>query len=222
MCSQYVFQDFTVAAISVSGNLSVLQSTKVKFMAVCIIFRTRTNPGVHRCKKNQFKDNFGLERKWENTAFYVYNNVQNVEHNFHYSVSRKTQSRNREKKRHICFLKMIFTDNQIISYYILINFLPCIQSDILVYFEFLDFLIEGHILGQLYGQWVVPRQLKIIEGLSPFPPSPGPAEWINCHGWEDNRCVWKNGAVLYFYRSLPKTQRVTIYLTIISALFWRT
>lgn len=71
---------------------------------------------------------------------------------------------------------MIFTDNQIISHYILINFHPCIQSDVLVYFQFLDFLIEGHILGQLYGQWVVPRQLKIIEGLSPFPPSPGPVE----------------------------------------------
>lgn len=127
-----------------------------------------------------------------------------------------------KKKRHICFLKMIFTDNQIISHYILINFHPCIQSDVLVYFQFLDFLIEGHILGQLYGQWVVPRQLKIIEGLSPFPPSPGPVEWMNCHGWEDNRCVWKNGAVLYFFRSLPKTQRVTIHVTIISALFWRT
>ena len=81
-----------------------------------------------------------------------------------------------KKKRHICFLKMIFTDNQIISHYILINFHPCFQSDVLVYFQFLDFLIEGHILGQLYGQWVVPRQLKIIEGLSPFPPSPGPVE----------------------------------------------
>lgn len=75
-----------------------------------------------------------------------------------------------KKKRHICFLKMIFTDNQIISHYILINFHPCIQSDVLAYFLFLDFLIEGHILGQLYGQWVVPRQLKIIEGLSPSPP----------------------------------------------------
>ena len=37
-----------------------------------------------------------------------------------------------KKKRHICFLKMIFTDNQIISHYILINFHPCIQSDVLV------------------------------------------------------------------------------------------
>lgn len=127
-----------------------------------------------------------------------------------------------KKKRHICFLKMIFTDNQIISHYILINFHPCIQSDVLVYFQFLDFFIVGHILGQLYGQWVVPLQLKIIEGLSPFPPSPGPVEWMNCHGWEDNRCVWKNGAVLYFFRSLPKTQRVTSHVTIISALFWRT
>ena len=33
----------------------------------------------------------------------------------------------------------------------------------------------------------------------PLPPPPGPVEWINCHGWEDNRCVWKNGAVLYFF-----------------------
>lgn len=177
MCSQYVFQDFTVAAISVSGNLSVLQSTKVKFMAVCIIFRTRTNPGVHRCKKISLRTILVWKGNEEIQHFmYTTINVQNAEHNFHYSVSRKTQSRNREKKRHICFLKMIFTDNQIISYYILINFLPCIQSDILVYFQFLDFLIEGHILSQLYGQWVVPRQLKIIKGLSPFPPSPGPAE----------------------------------------------
>ena len=44
-----------------------------------------------------------------------------------------------KKKRHIGFLKMIFTDNQIISHYILINFHPCIQSDVLVYFQFLDF-----------------------------------------------------------------------------------
>lgn len=49
----------------------------------------------------------------------------------------------------ICFFKMISTDNQIISNYILINFHPCIQSNVLVYFQFLDYLIEGHILGQL-------------------------------------------------------------------------
>ena len=133
-------------------------------------------------------------------------NVQNLEHNFHYSVSRKTQSRNREKKGHICFLKMIFTDNQIISYYILINFHPCIQSNALLYFQFLDFLIEGQILGQLYGQWVVPRQLKIIEGLSPSPP-PGPVEWINCHRWEDNRCVEKWRGFIFFPLSTQNSAR---------------
>ena len=177
MCSQYVFQDFAVAAISVSGNLSVLQSTKVKFMAVCIIFRTRTNPGVHSCKKISLRTILVWKGNEEIHHFmYTTINVQNLEHNFHYYVSRKTQSRNREKKRHICFLEMIFTDNQIISCYILINFHPCIQSNVLVCFQFLDFLIEGHILGQLYGQRVVPPQLKIIEGLSPSPPG---SCWMN-------------------------------------------
>ena len=112
-----------------------------------------------------------------------------------------------KKKRHICFLKMIFTDNQIISHYILINFHPCIQSDVLVYFQFLDFFIVGHILGQLYGQWVVPRQLKIIEGLSPSPP-PGSC-WMNKlpRGRGQQMCVEKWCGFIFFPLSTQNSAR---------------
>ena len=68
-------------------------------MTVCIIFRTRTNPVVHRCKKISLRTILVWKGNEEIQHFmYTTINVQNLEDNFHYSVSRKTQSRNREKK----------------------------------------------------------------------------------------------------------------------------
>ena len=80
-----------------------------------------------------------------------------------------------KKKRHICFLKMIFTDNQIISHYILINFHPCIQSDVLVYFQFLDFL--PYFRSTLWSMGC-PSSIEDYWRPVPLPPLPGSC-WMN-------------------------------------------
>lgn len=84
MCSQYVSQDFAVVAISTQGNLPVPQSTKLKLMAVSIIFRTRTNPGVYRCKKISLRTSLVWKENKEIPHFMITTiNVQNLDYNFH-------------------------------------------------------------------------------------------------------------------------------------------